>query len=249
VNPVPGEEPISLEDVGFDGPQVRRRRGHAVKTFSQWIKNEPKEKWCLLFDEGGARHGIKTTNFAESYNSVLRGSRPLPLAGIIEFFMYSTMLYFHTRRQKVDEVMRNTQMRHCTNMTVYLNKAQDKALKHKVLAQPLYQSDENKIMWSYEVECKGKLRLGSKREKAFQIAELGNQICRCTCQKPLLRHIPCTHVIAVCYELQQFNFQRYAPWYYNKETIRNIWNQTIQGYLVQGSFTENPKKMSCTYQI
>jgi hypothetical protein len=163
--------------------------------------------------------------------------------------MYSTMLYFHTRRQKVDEVMRNTQMRHCTNMTAYLNKAQDKALKHKVLAQPLYQSDENKIMWSYEVECKGKLRLGSKREKAFQIAELGNQICRCTCQKPLLRHIPCTHVTAVCYELQQFNFQRYAPWYYNKETIRNIWNQKIQGYLVQGSFTENPKKMSCTYQI
>jgi hypothetical protein len=25
--------------------------------------------------------------------------------------------------------------------------------------------------------------------------------------------------------------------------------QTIQRYLVQGSFTENPKKMSCTYQI
>jgi hypothetical protein len=39
-----------------------------------------------------------------------------------------------------------------------------------------------------------------------------------------------------------FSFQRYVPWYYNKETIRNIWNQTIQGYLVQGSFTENPKK-------
>jgi hypothetical protein len=38
----------------------------------------------------------------------------------------------------VDEVMRNTQMRHCTNMTEYLNKGQDKALKHKVTAQPLY---------------------------------------------------------------------------------------------------------------
>jgi hypothetical protein len=134
VDPEPGEEPISLEDVGLDGPQVRRRRGRAVKTFNQWIKNEPKEKWCLLFDEGGARHGIKTTNFAESYNCVLRGSRPLPLVGIIEFFMYCTMLYFHTRRQKADEVMRNTQMRYCTNMTAHLNKAQDKALKHRVLA-------------------------------------------------------------------------------------------------------------------
>jgi hypothetical protein len=44
VNPEPGEEPISLEDVRLDGSQVRRRRGHAVKTFSQWIQNEPKEK-------------------------------------------------------------------------------------------------------------------------------------------------------------------------------------------------------------
>jgi hypothetical protein len=134
VNPEPREEPISLEDVGLDGPQVRRRRGRVVKIFSQWIKNEPKEKWCLLFDEGGARHGIKTTNFAESYNCLLCGARPLPLVGIIEFFMYRTMLYFHTLCQIADEVMRNTQMRYCTNMTEYLNRAQDKVLKHKVTA-------------------------------------------------------------------------------------------------------------------
>jgi hypothetical protein len=35
VNPEPGEEPISLEDVGSDGPQVRRRRGRALKTLSK----------------------------------------------------------------------------------------------------------------------------------------------------------------------------------------------------------------------
>jgi hypothetical protein len=28
------EEPVSLEDVGLDAPNVRRRRGCAVKTFS-----------------------------------------------------------------------------------------------------------------------------------------------------------------------------------------------------------------------
>jgi hypothetical protein len=138
VTPEPEEEPISLEDVGLDGPQVRRRRGRAVKTFSQWIQNEPKEKWCLLFDEGGARHGIKTTNFAEVYKCVLRGARPLPLVDIIEFFMYRTMLHFHTRSKIANEVLRNTQMRHCTKMIEYLSKAQEKALKHMVTAQPLH---------------------------------------------------------------------------------------------------------------
>jgi hypothetical protein len=37
VSPDRGEEPISLEDVGLDGPNVRQRRGRAVKTFRQWI--------------------------------------------------------------------------------------------------------------------------------------------------------------------------------------------------------------------
>jgi hypothetical protein len=146
VNPEPGEEPISLEDVGLDGPPVRRRRGCAVKTFNQWIQNEPKVKWCLMFDEGGARHGIKTTNFAKVYNCVLRGARPLPLVGIIELFMYRTMLYFHTRSKIADEVLRNTEMRYCTKMIEYLSKAQEKALKHKVTAQPLHQSDDYEIM-------------------------------------------------------------------------------------------------------
>jgi hypothetical protein len=29
-----GEDPVSLENVGLDAPNVRRRRGRAVKTFS-----------------------------------------------------------------------------------------------------------------------------------------------------------------------------------------------------------------------
>jgi hypothetical protein len=67
------EELVSLEDVGLYGPNVRQRRGYAVKNFSQWIPNEPKDKWCLMFDEGGARHEINTTNFVEAYKAVVDG--------------------------------------------------------------------------------------------------------------------------------------------------------------------------------
>jgi hypothetical protein len=118
-----------------------------------------------MFDEGGARHGIRTTNFSKVYKCVIRGSRPLPLVGIIEFFMYRTIQYFYQRIKITDEVLRNTKMRYCTKMTEYLDKAQGKALLHKVTAQPLYQSADNEIMWSYEVEWKGKMRLGPSREK------------------------------------------------------------------------------------
>jgi len=43
------DHPVSLDDVGLDGPKVNRRGGRAIKTFSQWIEHEPKEKWALLY--------------------------------------------------------------------------------------------------------------------------------------------------------------------------------------------------------
>ena len=112
--------------MGLDGPQVRRRMGRAVKTFTQRIQNEPKEKWCLMYDEGGARHGIKITNFAEVYNCMLRGARALPLVGIIEFFMFRTMRYFCERSKAAHTAMLNSNLVYSTNMTEYLETAQKK---------------------------------------------------------------------------------------------------------------------------
>ena len=91
------DDQVSLEGEGLDGPNVRRKRRRAIKTFSEWIEHEPKEKWALLFDEGGARYGLMTTNLADVYNWVPRGVRSLPLVGIVEFFLYRTCEYFRDR--------------------------------------------------------------------------------------------------------------------------------------------------------
>jgi hypothetical protein len=183
-----------------------------------------------MFDEGGAKHGIKATNFDEVYNWVLCGSRPLPLVGIIEFFMYRTMQYF-TKGARQRMRFWGTLKWCCTRMTECLETAQGKALLHKVISQSLHQSAENENMWRYEVEFKGKMRLVPSHEKTQQVCELGNQICRCSHRKPQLLHTPCSHVIAVCYELQNFSYRRYVHWYYEKETVQNTWNWTIEGYL------------------
>jgi hypothetical protein len=106
--------------VGLDAPNVKRRRGHAVKTFNQWIQNVPKEKWTLPFDKGGVTHGIMTTNFVEVYNVVLRGARAQPLVGIIEFFLYRTMKYFLDRANAAHAAMQYPQKVYSTWMTEYL---------------------------------------------------------------------------------------------------------------------------------
>jgi hypothetical protein len=147
VSTEPEEEPVSLEDVGLDAPNVRRRRGRAVKTFSQWIQNEPKEKWCLLFDKGGVRHGIMTTNFVNVYNAVLRGARAQPRVGIIEFFLYRTMKYFLDWDIAAHAAMQDCQKMYSTWMIEYLNKKQKAALAHKAYPQPLRCDPGEEVQW------------------------------------------------------------------------------------------------------
>jgi len=75
----------------------RRRSGGGP--FTQWIKDAPKEKWSILYDTGGRRYGIETTNHAEYYNMVMRHVRGFPLVGIVEFIMYGCTRYFRERYQ------------------------------------------------------------------------------------------------------------------------------------------------------
>jgi hypothetical protein len=156
VNTEPGEEPVSLEDVGLYAPNVRRRRGRAVKTFSQWIQNEPKEKWCLLFDKEGVRHGIMTINFVEVYIVVLRGARAQPLVGIIEFFLYRTMKYFLDRATTAHAAMQDCQKVYSTWMTEYLNKKQKATLAHRTYPQSLHRDPGEEVQWKYQISCRSK---------------------------------------------------------------------------------------------
>jgi len=78
-----------------------------AKPFSQWIQDKPKEKWALLYDTNGRRYGIMTTNIAESYNMVMRGSRGLPLVGCVEFIMYGCAKYFRERYMDISADLTN----------------------------------------------------------------------------------------------------------------------------------------------
>ncbi|WVZ61514.1 hypothetical protein U9M48_011375 [Paspalum notatum var. saurae] len=126
------DEPVAMENVGLDGPNVRRRPGRSIKSFSKWIEHEPKEKWSLLHDEGGARYGIMTTNLAEVYNWVLCGSRSMPLVGIVEFYIYRTTQYFRERHPTAKKVFLDHRLIYGQKFFEYMAKANKKAAGHRV---------------------------------------------------------------------------------------------------------------------
>ena len=100
----------------------RRKGGKSLKCFSYWIKEEPIEKWSLLHDTYGARYGIMTTNLAEVYNWVLKGTRSLPMVAIVDGILRGTMLYLRERCEAAATIVQNPQMTYSWKISAYIER-------------------------------------------------------------------------------------------------------------------------------
>uniref|UniRef100_A0A0E0DB97 Aminotransferase-like plant mobile domain-containing protein n=1 Tax=Oryza meridionalis TaxID=40149 RepID=A0A0E0DB97_9ORYZ len=125
----------------------KRRSSKNIKCFTHWIECEPNDKWALLHDTNGARHGIMTTNLAEAYNAVLHKLRPLPLTAFVEGIMHRTTMWMRTRRAAALQQMSNAQTPFCKKMAEYL---QEKANKARFLTDRVLNAWSAEILgWRY----------------------------------------------------------------------------------------------------
>jgi len=231
------EEPVGLCDLpGFDPPGTRRRLGRSIKTFEQWIEHEPLERWSLLHDTHGARYGVMTTNLAETYNFVLRGNRALPLTAIVEGIFYGTVKYFRDRRQKAEQhMLNNPNTRYCERIMKYMEEKMEKARSHTVV--PIGNQERR-----FEVRLANN-KFGCANELRTHEVKIGNEAwptCDCTCNKPKLLHLPCSHVLATCGQLGMDAISFVSP-FYLKESVLNTWTGEMMGFRSMGNFnTVNP---------
>src|SRR5438105_5722516 len=127
-----------------------------------------------------------TTNQAESYNMVMRGVRCLTLVGIVEFIAK----YFRDRYHVVSSTVNNPAMVFGNRITEYMHKKITKAQQHNVRSMGTREQ-------RFEVTCKDRSRRGVRRERVLQECLLREDgTAACTCHKPKLLHLPCSHVIA-----------------------------------------------------
>jgi hypothetical protein len=96
------------------------------------------------------------------------------------------------------------------------------------------------VQWKYQISCNSKSQKANG-EITIQKTVIRNQTCSCSCQKPLLVHYPCSHVIAACLATKNKHRGRYTPKYFLKQIVLDTWNHTIEGYLHLGTFTQDPK--------
>ena len=227
-------DPVGLCDLpGIDPPGTKRKKGTRIRNFVEWIEKEPPVKWSLLHDTHGARYGIMTTNLAEVYNFVLRGNRGLPLTALVEGIMHGTMTYFRDRRQEaVEHIERYPNTPYCRKIRLYMEKKTMKARLHGVIR---IGNEEAR----YEVRLPI-ARFGAANERRTHevtITDDAPPTCYCTCNKPRLLHLPCSHVLAVCGQMGMNPYYFVSP-YYMKEAVLHTWTGEMAGYRVVGNFNK-----------
>jgi hypothetical protein len=198
-----------------DTARTRRRSGLAVKTFSEWIENEPKEKRALLYDTDGARYGIIITNFADVYNWVMRGVRGLPLVAIVEFIVHECTGYFRDWFTKNQAYMQDPDRYFGSMMTDYMTKKAASVQLHHVR-----QGGTQEL--KFEVAPKDRARRGIRRHTPVKECILKfDGSCCCSCIRPKLLHISCSHVMAACADIGH-PVDIYVSHYFKKEIIASI---------------------------
>ena len=124
-----------------------------------------------------------TTNIAESFDNVLKGVRGLPLCSIIELTFYRTADYFRDRGNAAEQC--NTRFSSRVDLTIAKRKT--KAQFHHTRIFDLGNNE-------FEVMCHCRYASGYTAGDTIQQYQLGAEEVRCTCNKPKLHHIPCSHV-------------------------------------------------------
>ena len=222
-------EQVKARVAGTSSSQSADAKASLEKPFSHWIRGAPKEKWSFLYDTNGMWYGIQTTTHVECFNMVMRNCRGFPLVGIVEFIMYGCMKYFRERYMAATINMSNPQIQFCTRVTQYMQDKIAKARQHRVISTGTREH-------RFEVLCKDRTSRGIRRDRVVQESLIrADGTARCTCMKPKLLHLPCSHVIAACAEsgLQPGVFV--SP-YFSKEAATSTWGHEIYGIGIVGPF-------------
>ena len=74
-----------------------------------WVDRISKEKWTQHCDEG-RRFGHMTTNLSECINSVLKGTRNLPITALLKFTYFRLVELFVRKGQEVEAQLMSEQV-------------------------------------------------------------------------------------------------------------------------------------------
>ena len=171
-----------------------------------------------------------TSNLAEVYNWVLRGSRGLPLVAIVESVLHGTTTWFQDRYTKASlHIQRNPTTPYCAVTMAYMEEKIKKGRGH--MARRV-----GNLQRRFEITLRHRTGFGNSVEEKIQEVQFNDySSCTCTCNKPLLYHRPCSHVLAAAAKTKM-EPRAFVSEHYMKEAVLNTWSGELWGFRIAGNF-------------
>ncbi|XP_057542519.1 uncharacterized protein LOC130820962 [Amaranthus tricolor] len=167
-------------------------------------------KWSICHD-GGYRYGVTNTNLAEVFNNVMKHVRFLPITTLVEFTFYRVNDYFVKRRENAYawQIGGNKYTSHATRI---ITRNTEKTNYHKIVA-----FDYRRGLFQVKT---GRGNRGSAKGGKIQSVDMREM--KCTCNKPSIYHIPCSHVLAVCIK-RHLSYERFVDSCYTTQSYVNTY--------------------------
>ncbi|PKU62284.1 hypothetical protein MA16_Dca027602 [Dendrobium catenatum] len=162
----------------------------------QWLMDRDVSRWSLTND-GGFRYGVMTTIAAESFNGVLKRARELPIQALIMAIYYNIISMFMTPLEFIttEEQQNNDFFPPCVHNSV--KRFEEEARR---MPEPIRLN-----MHEFQV--------ADMSSKSYRDNILDGRRCKCSCGKPLLYHLPCSHVVCCLAMLRRSHFDYVSPYY------------------------------------
>ena len=179
----------------------------------KWIDKIPKEKWTLSYD-GGHRHGVMTTNYAESVNAMSKSIRSMPVTIMIHQIFLKLVDMFDQHRTEYTKLLNDGFLWTPTCVEILKHRI-DKANGHVV-----QRYDQDNMIFQITTAFNHARRKGGHK----QVVDMKKNIC--TCGKFQQSKIPCSHAIAGCltYSIDYREF--IAPFHSVSENLK-CWSTTF----------------------
>ena len=181
-----------------------------------------------------------TSNASETLHSVFRGARRLPVASLVENTFYKCCEWF------VERITKAKQWREqCPTLS---SRVMRKLEKRGTIGRTHEITQVN----PREFKVTHKHELVNKRFRAdFEyVVIFQDHGVTCSCRKPSLTQIPCSHILSVCCH-RNYNPFNYVNWYYSSEALESAWSAEFHCFSGRENWFEeetiiipNPQKVN-----
>ncbi|KAI0523313.1 hypothetical protein KFK09_005708 [Dendrobium nobile] len=162
----------------------------------QWLVDRDVSRWSLIND-GGFRFGVMTTNAAESFNGVLKRARGLPIQALITAIYYNIISMFMRRLEFIATEEQQNNNFFAPRVQTLLKKVEEEARR---MPEPIRLN-------------LNEFQVVDMSSRSYRVDILDGRRCKCSCEKPMLYHSPCSHVVCCLALLRRSHFEYVSPYY------------------------------------